>query len=148
MELIQIFTTLAIIFCVTGTNGQNLGRTVTTKVDGCNKDAGAQSGDTVTIHYTGNLKSNGKKFDSSIGGEPIKFRLGQGRVIKGWEDGLLGTCEGESLRLDIPSSLGYGDQGMSSIKYRQENINAVICLMIKLKFILFFIPIFQRLGMV
>ena len=120
MEFLQIFTALAFIlhtvYC------QNLGRTVTTSVPGCTgavkKFVGAQPGETVRIHYSGFLGEvngrrwkKGKQFDSSLGGDPISFTLGNGRVIKGWEDGLIGTCEGESLRLEIPPSLGYGDQG-------------------------------------
>ena len=67
----------------------------------------------VTVHYTGKLKSDGKQFDSSIGTEPISFQLGAGLVIKGWEDGLVGSCKGEKATLEIPSSLGYGDKGGS-----------------------------------
>ena len=37
------------------------------------------------MHYTGRLKSNGKQFDSSVGGEPFSFKLGAGEVIKGWD---------------------------------------------------------------
>jgi len=119
MEFLQIFT--AIAFILHTVCSQNLGRTVTTAVPGCTgavkKFVGAQPGETVRIHYSGFLGEvnggtwkKGKKFDSSLGGDPISFTLGNGRVIKGWEDGLIGTCEGESLRLEIPPSLGYGDQ--------------------------------------
>ena len=72
------------------------------------------------MHYTGKLKSDGKQFDSSIGTEPISFQLGAGLVIKGWEDGLVGSCKGEKATLEIPSSLGYGDKGGSHI---QPHIN-------------------------
>lgn len=44
-------------------------------------------------------------------GEPFKFQLGLGQVIKGWEDGLLGICPGEKRKLTIPPHLGYGDAG-------------------------------------
>ena len=121
MELVQIFTIL--IISLNFANCQNLGRRVTTSVNGCTgavKDyIGAQSGDDVKIHYSGWLArvlsdgtwTKGKKFDSSEGGKPINFKLGEGRVIKGWEDGLIGTCEGESLKLEIPSNLAYGERG-------------------------------------
>ena len=65
----------------------------------------------MTVHYTGKLASNGKQFDSSIGGEPISFELGRGLVIKGWEQGLIGSCKGEKATLTIPSELGYGAKG-------------------------------------
>lgn len=68
--------------------------------------------DTVTVNYTGTLE-DGTKFDSSYDrGTPFPVNLGQGRVIPGWEQGLLGVKVGEKLRLTIPSSLGYGDNGI------------------------------------
>ena len=68
----------------------------------------------VTVHYTGKLSDGGKQFDSSIGGQPISFRLGAGIVIKGWEDGLIGSCKGEKAILKIPSQLGYGAKGKTT----------------------------------
>lgn len=66
----------------------------------------------VSMHYTGKLYSNGKKFDSSLDrDQPFEFTLGSGQVIKGWDQGLLGMCIGEKRRLTIPSDLGYGDRG-------------------------------------
>lgn len=74
--------------------------------------ATARAGDTVFVHYTGRLTS-GKKFDSSLDrGQPIEFVLGQGRVIKGWEQGLTGMKLGEKRRLTIPPELGYGDRNV------------------------------------
>ena len=70
-----------------------------------------QSGQTVDVHYTGFLL-NGKVFDSSVErGQPFSFELGQGRVIKGWDEGLALMQVGDKLRLIIPSSLGYGPNG-------------------------------------
>merc|ERR1719397_1962004 len=64
------------------------------------------------MHYTGTLYENGKEFDSSIPrGEPLSFPVGTGRVIKGWDQGLLDMCVGEKRKLIIPSHLGYGDTG-------------------------------------
>lgn len=55
---------------------------------------------------------DGTEFDSSIPrGQPLSFTLGAGQVIKGWDQGLLGMCEGEKRRLVIPSHLGYGKAG-------------------------------------
>jgi FKBP-type peptidyl-prolyl cis-trans isomerase len=65
----------------------------------------------VFVSYRGTLKADGKEFDSNLKGDPITFELGQKRVIEGWEQGLLGTCPGESIKLEIPSSLGYGAEG-------------------------------------
>ena len=63
------------------------------------------------VKYVGTLASDGKEFDSNLNGEAISFELGQKRVIQGWEQGLVGTCPGESLKLEIPAALGYGDKG-------------------------------------
>lgn len=72
--------------------------------------AGAQNGDILLVHYVGTL-DNGTKFDSSYdNGQPIRFTLGQGNVIKGWDMGLLGMVVGEKRRLVIPPALGYGDK--------------------------------------
>lgn len=71
----------------------------------------AENGKTVEVHYTGFL-TNGKVFDSSIErGQPISFPLGQGMVIKGWEEGIALMNVGDKLRLIIPSNLGYGEAG-------------------------------------
>jgi len=71
----------------------------------------SQTGDTLSMHYTGTLE-DGTEFDSSIPrGSPFTFKIGGGQVIKGWDQGLLGMCIGEKRRLKIPSSLGYGDRG-------------------------------------
>ncbi len=70
-----------------------------------------QKGQTVAVHYTGTL-ADGKKFDSSRDrGEPIRFTLGAGQVIPGWDEGLALMTVGTRARLIVPPQLGYGAQG-------------------------------------
>ena len=75
----------------------------------------AAPGHQVAVHYTGYLWQNGalgKKFDSSLDrGEPIRFKLGQGMVIPGWEAAFDGMKVGTKARLIIPPRLAYGPQG-------------------------------------
>jgi FKBP-type peptidyl-prolyl cis-trans isomerase len=70
----------------------------------------AKKGDHVKVHYTGWLTS-GKKFDSSVGGKPFEFRIGNGDVIKGWEEGVVGMKIGGKRQLRIPPDLAYGNSG-------------------------------------
>jgi len=80
------------------------------------KGAKAKKGDTISAHYTGWLKDGGKKFDSSRDrGKPITFKLGIGRVIKGWDEGLQGMKVGEQRQLIIPPKLGYGERGAGNV---------------------------------
>ncbi|KAG9296017.1 hypothetical protein G9A89_011869 [Geosiphon pyriformis] len=75
-------------------------------------DKKTKNGDTIVVHYTGVLFEDGSKFDSSRDrGDPFKFTLGTGQVIKGWDQGLRGMCIGEKRKLRIPSHLAYGERG-------------------------------------
>ncbi len=79
--------------------------------------AGAQPkpGDSVSVHYTGWLKS-GQKFDSSHDrGQPLIFPLGRGRVIKGWDEGVASMKVGGKRKLIVPAHLGYGDRGTGGV---------------------------------
>jgi FKBP-type peptidyl-prolyl cis-trans isomerase FkpA len=77
----------------------------------------AASGRTLTVNYSGWLydpaqpESKGQRFDTSIGGAPFSFQLGAGRVIRGWDQGLVGMRVGGQRRLVIPPDLAYGSQG-------------------------------------
>lgn len=72
------------------------------------------SDDSLTATYTGWL-TNGTQFDSNVGGVPIPFRLGVGRVIRGWDEGLVGMRVGGERLLVIGSALAYGAEGRATI---------------------------------
>ncbi|MEZ5278238.1 MAG: FKBP-type peptidyl-prolyl cis-trans isomerase [Opitutaceae bacterium] len=70
-----------------------------------------KTGSFLTVHYSGTLW-DGTPFDSSVErGQPLKFRLGVGQVIKGWDLGFASMLPGEKRLLIIPYSLAYGDRG-------------------------------------
>ena len=73
----------------------------------------AEVGDRLTVHYRGTVLG-GEQFDSSFErGQPIQVLLGQGRVIPGWEQGLVGAKPGAKLKLIIPPELAYGSRSPS-----------------------------------
>jgi len=76
--------------------------------------AQAKIGDTVKVHYTGYL-DDGTVFDSSVDGEPFELTLGEGTVIKGFEEAIIGMEEGQSKKVQIPADDAYGP-------YREELI--------------------------
>jgi FKBP-type peptidyl-prolyl cis-trans isomerase 2 len=78
-----------------------------------------ESGNTVTVNYTGKLE-DGSIFDSSLneGREPLTAVLGEGSLIKGFEDGLIDMSEGESKTIEIEPSEAYGE-------YREDMINEI-----------------------
>ncbi|WP_372735740.1 FKBP-type peptidyl-prolyl cis-trans isomerase [Nocardioides sp.] len=72
----------------------------------------ATAGNAVSVHYVGVALSSGEEFDASYNrGEPLKFRLGVGQVIAGWDQGVQGMKVGGRRQLVIPPHLGYGDRG-------------------------------------
>ena len=77
--------------------------------------ANAKAGDVLSVHYVGTLH-DGTRFDSSHErGEPFAFRLGEGNVIVGWDQGLLGMRVGGKRRLTIPADEGYGAAGAPGV---------------------------------
>lgn len=70
----------------------------------------AVKGSNVTVHYVGVAYSTGEEFDASWNrGEPFSFELGAGKVIPGWDRGLVGAKVGSRIQLDIPTKLAYGE---------------------------------------
>ena len=79
--------------------------------DGAEAAAGMEG----TVHYTG-LLTDGSKFDSSKDrNDPFVFPLGEGRVIKGWDEGVQGMKVGGTRNLTIPPELGYGTRGAGGV---------------------------------
>jgi peptidylprolyl isomerase len=74
----------------------------------------AKRGDQVKVHYTGSLE-DGTTFDSSVGSEPLEFTIGQGQVIEGFEDAIVGMSPGEKKTETIPSEQAYGARDESLI---------------------------------
>ncbi len=82
----------------------------------------AVAGDFASVHYTGWLfdgnapDGRGTKFDSSVDrGQPFEFPLGARRVIRGWDEGVVGMLIGEKRELKIAPELGYGDRGAGRV---------------------------------
>jgi peptidylprolyl isomerase len=74
----------------------------------------AKAGDTIRVHYTGKLEQ-GVIFDSSRGEEPLQFKIGEGRLIPGFEEAVIGMAPGETKTIRIPPEKGYG-------RYREDKV--------------------------
>jgi peptidylprolyl isomerase len=87
----------------------------------------AGSGSMVTAHYVGVAFSSGEEFDASWNrGEPLRFRLGVGQVIAGWDQGIAGMRVGGRRRLVIPPHLAYGDRGAGRVIKPGETLIFVV----------------------
>ncbi|MER8041786.1 FKBP-type peptidyl-prolyl cis-trans isomerase [Streptomyces sp. NPDC094032] len=76
----------------------------------------ARPGNVVQVHYVGVTFASGKEFDASWDrGQPFKFAVGGGRVIKGWDRGIRGMRVGGRREIVVPPRLGYGNQSPSSL---------------------------------
>ena len=92
--------------------------------------AAAAAGQTLTVQYVGVAYSTKKQFDASWDrGQPFPFTLGQGQVIPGWDQGLVGMKVGGRRQLIIPPALGYGAQGSGSTIAPNETLIFVIDLL-------------------
>jgi len=74
----------------------------------------AASGNTITVNYTG-MFTDGKVFDSSEGRQPLTVEIGTGKVIAGWDQGIIGMRMGGKRRLIIPADLAYGQKGAGGV---------------------------------
>ncbi len=93
---------------------------ITDEVEGTGK--AAVKGALIICHYTGYLE-DGTKFDSSFDhGRPFQFVIGSGRVIKGWDQGLMGMKEGGKRKLFVPSRLGYGERQIGKFIKPHSNL--------------------------
>lgn len=86
----------------------------------------AEVGDTVIVDYVGVRSEDGVEFDNSYDRDPFPVTLGNGSVIQGWEDGLLGAQTGELVQLDIPAELAYGEEARSEVIRENEALTFVI----------------------
>jgi len=118
MKMIRVlFTVLALLIVLTGCKedaGEEIMEGLTVKDVVVGDGTAVVSGDLVTAHYTGWVYTDGVKaeepFDSSVSrGEPANFPIGVGRLIKGWDIGLIGMKVGGTRELIIAPELGYGE---------------------------------------
>src|SRR5690348_4946127 len=118
-----VVAAIAAAFAVTPAHAQQ-GKRMTTAsglqiIDTVVGTGASAAGKTAVVHYTGWLYQNGqkgKKFDSSVDrNEPFDFPVGQGRVIKGWDEGVATMKVGGKRTLIIPPALGYGASGAGGV---------------------------------
>lgn len=90
----------------------------------------ATPGCTVTVHYVGVSWASGEQFDASWDrGEPFRFGLGAGQVIRGWDDGVAGMRVGGRRTLTIPPEMAYGSRGAGGVIGPDETLVFVVDLL-------------------
>jgi peptidylprolyl isomerase len=125
ITLVSFFAAVAVLAPVSTAMAQAAGKSMTTasglKIEDSTVGTGEtpKKGQICVMHYTGWLYENGvkgKKFDSSVDRkEPFEFPIGQGRVIAGWDEGVLTMKVGGKRTLIIPPALGYGARGAGGV---------------------------------
>ena len=78
-----------------------------------------QNGNYVQVHYEGTL-ANGQMFDSSRGGQPLEIRVGDGQLIAGFEEALLGMKPEETKKFTLPPDKAYGEEGTRRLSVRSS----------------------------
>lgn len=97
---------------------------ITDEIIGTGKEA--KKGSLLLVHYTGTL-DDGTKFDSSHDrGKPFQFVIGTGRVIKGWDMGVMGMKEGGKRKLFVPAHLGYGERQVGDLIKPNSNLHFTV----------------------
>ena len=87
----------------------------------------SERGDTIHVHYRGTLAADGSEFDASYNrGQPLRFTVGKGQVIKGWDEGLLDMCPGDKRKLTIPPEFGYGKRGMPPVIPEEATLSELV----------------------
>ena len=71
-------------------------------------------GDTVYAYYIGKLQSTGEVFDENVGGDPFSFVVGEGRVIRAWDEGFVGLPQGTQAEIVAPPQFAYGDRNIGN----------------------------------
>ena len=115
---------MALALVIAGASGSESGLVVNV-YEGpteCGDVERVKGGDLLHMHYTGSIDQSsatgvrGKVFDSSRNkGRTFDFTIGQGQVIRGWDEGIVGLCEGAKATLVVPPEMGYGPKGMGII---------------------------------
>lgn len=97
---------------------------ITDEIIGTGKEA--KKGALLFVHYTGTL-DDGTKFDSSHDrGKPFQFVIGTGRVIKGWDQGVMGMKEGGKRKLFVPAHLAYGERQIGDLIKPHSNLHFTV----------------------
>ena len=117
LGLVAVIVLVAVVYFLTRNKGQQAQGTEIVTASGLKyidivtgDGPTPQIGQTLKVHYTGTLE-NGTEFDSSIGKQPIEFKIGRDPMIKGWDEGLMSMKKGGKRKLIIPPNLGYGASG-------------------------------------